>query len=687
MQDSSLFELPEAPAAPVESRLSQPVARVLLQVPLPHLNQTLDYLVPEKWDEQAQPGARVIVTLAGRKVEGFLVERATESKHHRLAELVKVISPVAVLRPEILHLAQAVASRNAGALADVLRHAIPPRHARAENKALQLGPVPAWCDEPTGRGPEGSGEPATAPVAVDTALSSLPGGISEYAVGEAFLRRLASGKAPRAVLSSLPRPDLPAGWARPMLEAAAVVARQGKGAILCFPTTRLLTEAVNAWQELYPDLEQPQLWHETSSEQRYTMFMRLLQGNARLVFGLRGAVFAPVQELALMAQWDDGDDHYQDPSAPYWHTRTVLAQRAGQTGCAVLLSGYARSVEAQSLIHQGWAVSLEADRAEKRARTGRVRALDEVDVARDGAAGLSRFPPPAHATVAAGLKTGPVLVVAARAGYVDALLCDRCAQPARCRHCEGPLKLPTGVAQPHCSWCGKEQPFTCRACGQRRLRAGRIGVTRLGEELGKAFPGVPVLVSGTRSDGGVVEEVDSRPRLIVSTPGAEPRVEGGYHAVVILDPTMIAARPELWAPGEALRRWLNSAALAAPGAQILLTAGAPAVLTQALVRWDPVGFAAAQLEERIELSYPPAVRMALLSASPRDLRGALEQLRLPEDAELLGPFELEDGTSRAAVRAPLPQGAELSRALLDLAGLRSAKRQPLQIRLDPGELW
>lgn len=704
MTSDSLFELPEEPPAPVASRLAQPVARVLLQVPLPHLNQSLDYLVPEKWDTQAQPGVRVVVTLAGRKVDGYVIERATESKHHRLAELVKVVSPVPVLTPEVLALAQAVALRNAGAVDDVLRHAIPPRHARAEKAVLKEragepagGAEAEAADEETGTvaGDVGTaaGEVATVEgtagdeARAEEAVAALEGGLSEYPGGAAFLRHLSAGEAPRAVHCTLPRPDLEAGWVRPLLEAAAAALRADRGVILCLPTTRLLQEAASAWAQLYSGLEQPELWQEGPSEQRYGMFMRILLGKSLLVFGLRGAVFAPVQNLGLLAQWDDGDDHYQDPSAPYWNTRTVLAQRAGLAGCAVLLSGYSRSVEAQSLVEQGWAVNLEADRQERRARTARVRALDEVDQARDGKAGHSRFPPPAHAVVAHGLQTGPVLVVANRAGYVEALLCDSCEAPARCGRCEGPLRLPAGVPEPRCAWCDQPQRFACAKCGNLRLRAGRIGVNRLGEELGRAFSNVPVLISGSRSDGGVVEAVDARPRLVVATPGAEPRAERGYRAVVLLDPTMIAARPELWAPGEALRRWLAAASLAAPDGQVLLTAGAPQNLNQALVRWDPVGFASAQLAERVELAYPPAVRMALLSAEARELRGALAQLKLPEGAEMLGPFDHEDGWARAIVRAPLARGGALSRALLDLAGLRSAKRQPLQIRLDPAELW
>src|SRR5699024_9243809 len=136
------------------------------------------------------------------------------------------------------------------------------------------------------------------------------------------------------------------------------------------------------------------------------------------------------------------------------------------------------------------------------------------------------------------------------------------------------------------------------------------GSDRTAEELGRAFPGVPVLVSGR--DGGVIPQVDDRPRLVVATPGAEPVAAGGYHSAALLDAAVSTERPELDAAVEALRRWLRAAALVRPAAEggtvILLGHGAP-VPSQALVRWDPIGLAERELAERAELDFPPISHM------------------------------------------------------------------------------
>ena len=181
-----------------------PVARVCVDVGLAHLDRPFDYLVPAELDEVAVPGTRVKVRFAGQLVDGWLLSRADDSGHTgRLAYLEKVVSPEPVLAPEVARLARAVADRYAGSLADVLRLAVPPRHARVEKEPHDEPPTPA---APTG--------------AVD------PRGWRDYPTGPALLRALADGRAPRAVWSALPGED----WAARYADAVAATVAGGRGA-------------------------------------------------------------------------------------------------------------------------------------------------------------------------------------------------------------------------------------------------------------------------------------------------------------------------------------------------------------------------------------------------------------------------------------------------------------------------
>jgi primosomal protein N' (replication factor Y) (superfamily II helicase) len=125
---------PKRPAA-VPTATELPIARVVIDHVLPHLDRRFDYLVPEPMSAAAMPGVRVRVRFAGRDIDAFVVERVTGSDHQgRLSPLRRVVSPEPVLTPQVLALAQAVADRYAGTVNDVLRLAIPPRHAATEKQ-------------------------------------------------------------------------------------------------------------------------------------------------------------------------------------------------------------------------------------------------------------------------------------------------------------------------------------------------------------------------------------------------------------------------------------------------------------------------------------------------------------------------------------------------------------------------
>ena len=141
------------------------------------------------------------------------------------------------------------------------------------------------------------------------------------------------------------------------------------------------------------------------------------------------------------------------------------------------------------------------------------------------------------------------------------------------------------------------------------------GSRRTAEELGRAFPGVPVLTS---AGDGIKDRVAPGPSIVVATPGAEPVVDGGYGAALLLDGYVLLARPDLRAGEETMRRWMAAAALVRPageGGRVVVGADSGLAAVQALIRWDPAGLAGAELDARRELGFPPAVAMAAVDGT------------------------------------------------------------------------
>ncbi|MEU4382748.1 primosomal protein N' [Micromonospora echinofusca] len=646
-----------------------PVARVCVDVPLAHLDRPFDYLVPAELDADAVPGVRVKVRFAGQLVDGWLLERADDSGHTgRLAYLEKVVSPEPVLAPEVARLARTVADRYAGSLADVLRLAVPPRHARVEKdvraRAAADGPGP---DAPDGPGADGW---------------------PDYPAGPALLRALADGRAPRAVWSALPGEDWPARYA----EAVAATVAGGRGAVLVVADNRDLDRLDAALHDALGPGRHVSLSAALGPARRYRAFLAARRGDVAVVVGTRAAMFAPVARLGLVAIWDDGDDLHAEPRAPYPHAREVLLTRAQLADAAAIVGGYTRTAEAQLLVETGWAREVVADRATVRARMPAIAPTgDDPQLARDPGAATARLPSLAWTTAREALRADlPVLVQVPRRGYLPSVACAECRTPARCPHCAGPLALPSAEGTPACRWCGRvAAAYACPECGGRRLRASVTGARRTAEELGRAFPGVPVRTSGREE---VLATVPGGAGLVIATPGAEPVAEGGFGAVLLLDSWALLTRADLRAGEEALRRWLAAAALARPaaaGGRVVVVADGALAPVQALLRWDAGWFAARELAERRELGFPPAVRMASVTGAPAAVADLLAEARLPAEAELLGPVPADGERERMLVRVPRAWAAALADALHSAAGVRAARKavDPVRLQVDPLALF
>lgn len=376
--------------------------------------------------------------------------------------------------------------------------------------------------------------------------------------------------------------------------------------------------------------------------------------------------------------------------------------RAHQVRCAAMIGGYARTAEAHALVHSGWAHDLTATRQTVRVHSPRVIALEDSAYAqeRDPAARTARLPTVALDAARKALAgDAPVLVQVPRRGYVPALACARCRSVARCRHCTGPLSLPGRDAPGAlCRWCGREEPaLRCTRCGSDAVRAVVVGARRTAEELGRAFPGTPVVTSG---GDDAVATVPQRAAVVVATPGVEPRADGGYGAALLLDTWALLGRQDLRAAEDALRRWMAAAALVrsrADGGVVAVVADSSIPTVQALIRWDPVGHAESELASRGEVGLPPAVHMAAVDGPSQAVNALLGAAALPQTADVLGPVDLPLGARRPAgldtdmpvnrmlVRVPRDDGLALAAALRRATAVQSARhdQEPVRVQIDP----
>lgn len=610
------------------------IARVLIDSPLPQLDRLFDYAIPADLADDVAPGVRVKAPLrtAGRMIDGFVVELGTEDDADRaLSELDAVVSSARVLPERLYRLARAVADRAAGSASDVLRLAIPKRMVRAEKSWLQRTDAP---------------DPGSATPAWPDELAAYP----------ELSDRLAAGE--RVAVDAVPRPD---AWARLLVAAASDVLARGRSVIVAVPDHRDLDRLTAALEGCVPADAVVRHDAAQSGPERYAGYLRTLDARPCLVIGNRSAVYAPVHELGLIALWDDGDALYEEPLAPYVHTRDAMLVRQGIEPCALLFAGHTRTSDVQRLVEIGFVTQVD--------RTRRETPHVVLSASREDERG-ARIPSAAFRAAREALASGPVLVQVARPGYAPSLVCADCRAPARCGTCAGPLHARARGAVPVCGWCGRSaHTWACPQCASTRFRLSSSGSERTADELGRAFAGTRIILS----DGAhPVLEVGPEPALVVATRGAEPVADGGYAAVLLLDGERMLQSPQLRIGESCLRWWSNAAALASPGAPVHL-ADVSGAVARALASWTQPGYARQELAERAPLRLPPAARVARLEGEGAAVRRALERLgeAVPELASdaVLGPVPLEDGerfgpdAERALVRFEYARGASVTSAL------------------------
>ncbi|MEG2386589.1 MAG: primosomal protein N', partial [Aurantimicrobium sp.] len=364
--------------------------------------------------------------------------------------------------------------------------------------------------------------------------------------------------------------------------------------------------------------------------------------------------------------WDDGDHNFEEPLAPYTHARDAALVRQSLSGCSLLFASHTRSLETQRLVELGFFTDVPvSDIAQPE--------IVLTDAHLEEGTSPSRIPSAAWLGAKKALDRGPVLVQVASPGFSPALVCSGCNERATCSSCHGPLHLAHRNSSPSCRWCGNlNASWACQGCSGKQLRPIAAGTERTSDEIGRAFPGVKVIVADGQH---IITSVPATPAVVVATPGAEPVAEGGYAAILLLDGERLRGREAFRVDEDVLRNWSNTIALAKPDATVFIN-GAGLALGQTLVESAQVRWAAHELADRMQLHLPPAVRVVSISGSAEMVRTTCDELPPLAGHRVLGPVGQADGSSRALVFFEYKDGEKLAthlRAAVVTSATRSKK--------------
>ena len=601
-----------------------PVARLWVDTGLSHLEPTYDYLVPQSLDADVSVGVKVLVDFAGRKVDGFVIERINSSSVGNLKFIEKVTSPVPLLTAEVTELVAAVARRWGSIPSEILTAAIPPR-VMATEKGFTRDSAAQLHERNRSKNPSHS--------------------YYLFTPGENPFETIAS-------------------WA---------VTRLSKGGVLVvLPELR---EVLTLSEELSNlDADFVILDGSLPRSTRYENFLKVATGAAKLVIGTRSAIFAPVANLQTIVVFREGSESHYEKRSPGWNVRDVAILRSQLSAIDLTFAGFAPSSEV-SLLIEDEAIALRGKRA-------KVNAIAYPQTRGE------LLPDRIFTPIRDALTRGSVLFLVPRKGYSQAISCTSCRNISLC-DCGGRIYFGGPEKGYICSLCNLSTPeWSCKWCKKSAANLLGRGNLRFAQEIGRAFPGFPVLSSDATH---VVEQVENQRSIVLATAGMAPPVEGGYQAVVILEGDNLFSQLDLRAQERAREAIMQSASLLSANGKALIVVDNAHPIVAGLSRWNLSPLLTRELREREQTQLPPYVHAIVLEIASSEsstflsgIRSSISDSRLPSSTRILGPTALDSEFSRIILTVSRDQGQELFDFLVTYRKKRGlAKKSIPRMRIDP----
>ena len=414
-----------------------------------------------------------------------------------------------------------------------------------------------------------------------------------------------------------------------------------------------------------------------SRSERYQNYLRSIGETNLITIGTRSAIFAFPPDLRTIVIFREGSESHHEPRSPGWNTRDLAITRSEQSGCDLFFVGYSPALETELLIDQ--------DEVKMLGKNNRLQVSNFESL--NGELLPNRIFPP----IRKALKSGPVLFLIPRKGYSSSLMCKKCRNIAACE-CGGKISRRKANTDPECVICGKSQPsLKCRWCNSDSLMMLGRGGERHTEEIGRAFPNLPTFYS--TADSPIVS-LPNTPALVIATAGMEPRVDGGYCAVVLLEGDSFFSYSDLRAQERARETFFIAAASVSKGGEVLTVVNSSNPITAAITQWNPKVLTTRELSERRELNFPPYSRSIVMEVESSEATSiisgftkALLDKRLPWSTRVLGPAQKSGSVSRILLTADVADSSQLLKFVRDYIRHRAVtKKKSISLRVDPYSL-
>jgi primosomal protein N' (replication factor Y) len=670
---------------------SSPFAYVAVGRPL---RGEFTYLVPSQLRGKLIPGQRIRVPFGRAPTLGFYLGEApapAEDVAARLKSIERALEPEPVLTPDVVELVRFAARHYRYPLGEALKAALPPQLAKDGAQKEAKPDVEWWAHVLHGALPDDLPKNAHGQRAalqyllavgrsalVEEVAHAIPGArellgkLSEKGLVKLEARPRKVGVAQgleaerpavltdeQAVAVETLTAELSRGGFSPWLlhgvtgsgktEVYLRLVEQardlGRGALVLVPEIALTPQLVGRFRSRFGEAVAV-LHSALRDSERYRNFQALRKGDVRIAVGVRSAIFAPVQDLAVLVVDEEHDPSFKQEEKLRYHARDLAVMRASQSRALVVLGSATPSLETIENVHRGRYRMLSLTKRIDDRPMPNV-ALVDLRIARpkkDEEGRPQELPVLSEALREAMedvLSRGQqVILFLNRRGYDTFLVCEVCGQTLKCPDCDVCLTHHHSSRRLLCHYCNRQMwmPDACPQCRGPLLRMG-VGTEKVEAEVAAAFPRARV----GRLDRDAATSAERLTELLASFARREIDVLVGTQMVakghdfpgvtlvcVVLADTALAL-PDFRAAERTFHLLTQVGGRAGRGVDagrvLVQTYNPQAEPVARVLHHDFDGFSREELRRRRALAWPPFSRLAAVRVEGNDPEGTARAAR------------------------------------------------------------
>lgn len=414
--------------------------------------------------------------------------------------------------------------------------------------------------------------------------------------------------------------------------------KQGKGALVLIPEITLTDHLADVFASYFGD--SVSILNSSLSEARkYDEYIRINNGESKIVLGTRSAVFAPIKDLGLIIIDEEHSSAYKQDNDPFYDAITVAKMRGEKEGCKLLLGSATprvidkaraeKGIYHQLYMRQRYSKNQEKDLImvnmnESNAFDPRVSSMVSIRLQKEITINLG--------------KHEQSMILINRRGYSPVYICRDCNMTALCPNCGIPLNYHKRDDTLRCHHCGYKVTtynYHCENCKGSSFTSLGYGTERVYEELKMLFPTAKI----TRLDSDIASK-EVRHEVLSDFASGETDIIIGTQVIAkghdfpkvtlaaILDADSSLRLPTYMANEETfdlISQFVGRAGRGDKKGRVLIQSYNPDnEVIQLAAKQDYATFYQYEMKQRKDYVYPPYVYLASITIKSVDQKKAIQ---------------------------------------------------------------